>query len=171
MKIDRRSILKCAGPVPFIGAETNPAAAAQPEAGKPDYTIRIATGLAELAPEHIVSTTLYNGQFPGPLIRFREGQRVVVDIHNDTDTPELLHWHGQMIPADVDGAAEEGTPFVPAHGTRRISLVPKPAGFRCYHTHVPAFADLNHGTYTGQVGPVYIDPKNDSGPMTARSSS
>src|SRR5690348_15015512 len=118
MSIDRRSVLKCAGLVPLIGAESNLAAAAQTAGGKPDYTIRIATGLAELAPEHIVSTTLYNSQFPGPLIRFREGQRVVVDIQNDTDTPELLHWHGQMIPTDVDGASEEGTPFVPAHGTR-----------------------------------------------------
>jgi FtsP/CotA-like multicopper oxidase with cupredoxin domain len=163
MKIDRRSMLKCAGLVPLIGAEANLAADDQTAGGKPDYTIRIATGLAELAPEHIVSTTLYNGQFPGPLIRFREGQRAVVEIHNDTDTPELLHWHGQMIPSDVDGAAEEGTPFIPAHGTRRISFVPKPAGFRFCHTHVAALADLNRGTYTGQAGPVYIDPKNDPG--------
>jgi len=130
---------------------------------KADYTVRIATGLVELAPAHIISTTLYNGQFPGPLLRFKEGQRAVVDIYNDTDIPELLHWHGQMIPSDVDGASEEGTPFVPAHGMRRVSFVPKPAGFRFYHTHVPAGADLNRGTYTGQAGPVYIEPKNDPG--------
>ncbi len=128
-----------------------------------DYTLRIATGLVELAPEHIVSTTLYNGQFPGPLLRFKEGQRVMVDVHNDTDTPELVHWHGQMIPSDVDGAAEEGSPYVPAHGMRRLEFVPKPAGFRFYHTHVAAGSDLNRGTYTGQVGPVYIEPKNDPG--------
>ncbi len=164
MQLDRRSLLKCAGLFPLVGAEsTLSAAASQNAAVKPDYTIRIATGLAELAPGHIVSTTLYNGQFPGPLIRLREGQRVVVDIHNDTDTPELLHWHGQMIPADVDGSSEEGTPFIPAHGTRRVSFVPKPAGFRFYHTHVAALADLNRGTYSGQAGSVYIDPKNDSG--------
>jgi hypothetical protein len=69
-------------------------------------------------------------QFPGPLLRLEEGRRVIVDIHNDTDTPELVHWHGQMIPSDIDGAAEEGTPFVPAHGMRRIELVPRPSGFR-----------------------------------------
>src|SRR5450631_4290777 len=102
--------------------------ASQPEA-KADYTLRIAAGLAELSPEHIVSTTLYNGQFPGPILRFKEGQRVTVDIHNDTDTPELVHWHGQMIPSDVDGASEEGTPFVPVHGMRRVAFVPKPSGF------------------------------------------
>jgi FtsP/CotA-like multicopper oxidase with cupredoxin domain len=129
----------------------------------PDYTLRIATGLVELAPDHIVSTTLYNGQFPGPLLRFKEGQRVIVDILNDTDTPELVHWHGQMIPTDVDGASEEGTPFVPAHGMRRVSFVPKPSGFRFYHTHVIAGGDLNRGTYTGQAGPVYIEPKNNPG--------
>ena len=110
-----------------------------------------------------MSTTLYNGQFPGPLLRFKEGQPVIVDVHNDTDTPELVHWHGQMIPSDVDGAAEEGTPFVPAHGMQRISFVPRPSGFRFYHTHVVAGADLNRGTYTGQAGPVYIEPKNNAG--------
>ena len=108
---------------------------AESQAGdaKPDYTLRIGTGLVELAPDHIVSTTVYNGQFPGPLIRFKEGQRVVVDIHNDTDMPELVHWHGQMIPSDVDGAAEEGTPSSGTwHAAHRF--IPSPAGFRFYHT-------------------------------------
>jgi FtsP/CotA-like multicopper oxidase with cupredoxin domain len=128
-----------------------------------DYTLQIGTGLVELAPDHIVSTTLYNGAFPGPLLRFQEGRRVVVDIYNETDTPELVHWHGQAIPSDADGAAEEGTPFVPPHGMRRVAFVPKPSGFRFYHTHVRAGADLDRGTYTGQAGPVYIEPKNNPG--------
>src|SRR5579883_3053538 len=136
---------------------------ANPGDEKADYSLRIANGLVELAPDHIVSTTLYNDQFPGPLLRFREGQRVTVDIHNDTDTPELVHWHGQMIGSDVDGAAEEGTPYVPPRGMRRIAFVPKPSGFRFYHTHVVAGADLNRGTYTGQAGPVYIEPRDNPG--------
>jgi FtsP/CotA-like multicopper oxidase with cupredoxin domain len=158
MTLARRDFLKLsslAALAPSIEAFSRPIAA--------DYTLRIATGPAELAPEHIVSTTLYNGQFPGPLLRFKEGRRVIVDLYNDTDTPELVHWHGQMISSDVDGASEEGTPFVPAHGMRRISFVPKPSGFRFYHTHVFAGGDLNRGTYTGQAGPVYIEPKDDPG--------
>ena len=162
--IDRRSLLKFAGLAPLIGAVPRFAwAAGEVTTEKADYELRIATGLVELAPDHIVSTTLYNGQFPGPLLRFTEGQRAIVDVYNDTDTPELVHWHGQMIPSDVDGAAEEGSPFVPAHGMRRIAFVPKPAGFRFYHTHVAAGGDLSRGTYTGQVGPVYIEPKNNRG--------
>jgi len=162
--IDRRSFLKYAGLVPVIGAMPRLAwAASEITTEKADYTLRIGTGLVELAPGHILSTTLYNDQFPGPLLRFKEGQRVVVDIHNDTDTPELVHWHGQMIPSDVDGSAEEGSPFVPPHGMRQVAFVPKPSGFRFYHTHVVAGADLNRGTYTGQVGPVYIESKNNPG--------
>jgi FtsP/CotA-like multicopper oxidase with cupredoxin domain len=162
--IDRRALLTYGALLPLAAQASRPAhAAEQTTQEKADYTLRIATGLAELAPDHIVSTTLYNGQFPGPLLRFKEGQRSVVDVYNDTDTPELVHWHGQMIPSDVDGAAEEGTPFIPPHGMRRISFVPKPAGFRFYHTHVVAGGDLNRGTYTGQVGPVYVEPKNKPG--------
>jgi hypothetical protein len=139
LTIDRRSILKFAGPVPLISAAARVAWAADDIAAeKVDYTLRIATGLVELAPKHIVSTVLYNQQFPGPLLRFTEGRRAIVDLHNDTDTPELVHWHGQMIPSEVDGAAEEGSPFVPPHGTRRIAFVPKPAGFRFVHSHVIA---------------------------------
>jgi FtsP/CotA-like multicopper oxidase with cupredoxin domain len=159
MTLDRRSLLKAAGLASLSSVAPHIAWAA----AKPDFTLRIATGLVELAPDHIVSTTLYNDQFPGPLLRFREGQRVVVDIENQTDTPELVHWHGQTIPSDVDGAAEEGSPHVPAHGKRRISFVPKPAGFRFVHTHVPAYADLARGTYSGQAAPVYIEPKSHPG--------
>jgi len=131
--------------------------------GPADYSIRIASSPVEIAPRKIISTTTYNGQFPGPLLRFKEGQQVTVEIYNDTNTPEQLHWHGQMVPVDVDGAAEEGTPFVPSRGKRRISLVPQPSGYRFYHTHNRAGADLAAGQYGGQVGHVYIEPKNEPG--------
>jgi len=164
VKIHRRDLLKCAALIPLMGAVPRFArAAVEVNADKADYTLHIRTGLVELSPEHIVSTTLYDDQFPGPLLRMTEGQRVAVDIYNDTDTPELVHWHGQMIPSDADGASEEGSPFVPAHGNRRIAFTPRPSGFRFYHSHVVAGGDLNRGTYTGQAGPVYIEPKNNPG--------
>ncbi len=128
-----------------------------------DYTIRIGTGLVELTPDRILSTTCYNGRFPGPLLRLKEGRRVGVDIYNDTDTPEQLHWHGQFLPVDVDGSEEEGTPYIPAHGMRRIAFTPGPSGFRFYHTHVRAGSNLHAGQFSGQVGPVYIEPRHEPG--------
>jgi FtsP/CotA-like multicopper oxidase with cupredoxin domain len=134
-----------------------------PESGAADYTIRIQVSPIEIAPNRIISTTTYNAQFPGPLLRLKEAQPVTVDIVNETDAPEQLHWHGQFLPTDVDGAAEEGTPWIPAHGKRRITFTPAPSGLRFYHTHNRAGADLYAGLYSGQVGPVYIEPKENPG--------
>jgi FtsP/CotA-like multicopper oxidase with cupredoxin domain len=131
--------------------------------GPADYTLIIATPPIELAPNRIISVTNYNGQFPGPLLRLKEGERVAIDIRNDTDTPEQLHWHGQFVSTDIDGAAEEGTPFIPPHGSRRISFMPGPSGLRFYHTHVRAGANLTMGQYSGLVGPVYIEPRQHPG--------
>jgi FtsP/CotA-like multicopper oxidase with cupredoxin domain len=135
----------------------------EPSPGPADYTLRIKASPIEIAPKRIISTTAYNGQFPGPLVRLKEGRPVTVEIHNDTPTPEQLHWHGQKVPVDVDGSAEEGTPFIPAHGIRRITFTPGPAGLRLYHTHNRAGADLAAGQYGGQVGVVYIEPAHDPG--------
>src|SRR5579871_6841937 len=171
MTLDRRKFLHL-GAAGALGAAVPQGALAQsappdqavpPPQGKADHTIRIASGLVELAKDHIVSTKLYNEQFPGPLLRLKEGQKVVVDIHNDTDTPEQLHWHGQMVPVDVDGSSEEGTPFLPPHGSRRITFTPRPSGFRFYHTHVRAGSNLFNGQYGGLVGPVYIEGREEPG--------
>jgi FtsP/CotA-like multicopper oxidase with cupredoxin domain len=172
MPIDRREFLKLGGLATLGGAMpgllqaddvARDVAAMRPSGphGHADCTLRIGRSLVELAPDHIVSTRTYNGQFPGPLLRLKQGRPVVVDIFNDTDTPEQLHWHGQFLPAAVDGAAEEDTPYIPACGMRRISFTPGPAGLRFYHTHLRAGADLDLGQYSGMVGPA---------PMIARSS-
>jgi FtsP/CotA-like multicopper oxidase with cupredoxin domain len=144
-------------------SQPNATSTRENESGPADYTIRIEEAPIEIAPKIILSTVTYNGQFPGPLIRFHAGRQATVDIFNDTDTPEQLHWHGQKIPTDADGAAEEGTPYVPAHGKRRMTFTPNPAGLRFYHSHNRAGANLFAGTYTGQAGPVYIEPKNEPG--------
>ena len=174
MLTSRRSFLKFAGtaagagllhPILTPGLSAIPSVAnfTQPDQTAADYTLRIAATAVEIAPKHIVSGITYNGQFPGPLLRFKEGQQAIVDVHNDTDTSEQLHWHGQFVPVDVDGAGEEGTPYIPARGLRRITFTPRPSGFRFYHTHNRAGADLHAGQYSGQVGPVYIEPKHEPG--------
>ena len=139
----------------------SPAPAA--ETTKADITLQIAPVALELAPNHIISTIGYNGTCPGPVLRMREGVPVTVDVINDTDAPEFVHWHGLFVPAEVDGAEEEGTPPVPPHGRRRYQFTPKPAGTRWYHTHAMAGADLHRGTYTGQFGFLMIDSGNDPG--------
>jgi FtsP/CotA-like multicopper oxidase with cupredoxin domain len=145
----RRNFLKAAGtaagtalllPPGLLSqsAMTGENGASLPSEAAADYTLVIAIEPIELAPNRTISVTTYNGQFPGPLLRLKEGGRVTINIRDETDTPEQLHWHGQFLSTDVDGAAEEGTPFIPPHGSRRISFVPRPSDFRSYHTHVRA---------------------------------
>ena len=76
-EISRRKFLLTAGavagvsvvrPQSFYGA--SPSVLAQPDTPA-DYTLTIATKPIELAPKHIVSVTTYNGQFSGPLLRFK----------------------------------------------------------------------------------------------------
>jgi len=99
--VDQREFLKRSGlALIAAGGGAGVAAAAAcsrpappgPPNGKPDYTLRIGTGTVELAPDQIVSTLTYNGQFPGPLVRFKEGQPTWVDIfkrHRFTRTAAL----------------------------------------------------------------------------------
>jgi FtsP/CotA-like multicopper oxidase with cupredoxin domain len=133
------------------------------ETTKADFTLQIAPVALELAPNRIISTIGYNGTCPGPLLRMKEGVPVTVDVINQTETPEFVHWHGLFVPAEVDGAEEEGTPPVPPNGRRRYQFVPKPAGTRWYHSHAMAEADLHKGTYTGQFGFLMIDAGKDPG--------
>jgi FtsP/CotA-like multicopper oxidase with cupredoxin domain len=165
-EVNRREFLAATGATALELALETPSSIvpipARAEA-KPDFTIRIGKINLELAPGKVIETTGYNGRAPGPVLRMREGQRVTVNVVNDTDVPELVHWHGQFVPPEADGVEEEGTPFVPAHGHRRFTFVPGPSGSRWYHTHVMAGPDLGRSTYTGQFGFVYVEPKNEPG--------
>ena len=134
-----------------------------PHQGPVDVTLRIGPVLVDVTEGRTISTIGYNGGAPGPLIRLREGKPVAVEIINDTDTPEFVHWHGQLVPAAVDGAAEENSLMVPARGALRYRFKPGPSGLRFVHTHVTAESDLHRGTYTGQHAPIYIEPVNDPG--------
>ena len=148
-----------AGPPPHPGMAT-----LEPATGRAaDFTLRIAPMMVELAPQVVLSTIGYSNQVPGPLLRMKEGKRVAVEVINDTDVPEYVHWHGLFLPSDVDGAEEEGTPPVPPHGRRRYEFVAKPAGSRWYHSHTEAMMDLHRGAYTGQFGFLMIDSANDPG--------
>ena len=44
-----------------------------------------------------------NGSVPGPLIRLREGQDVVLNVSNRLDEISSLHWHGLLLPSGMDG--------------------------------------------------------------------
>jgi FtsP/CotA-like multicopper oxidase with cupredoxin domain len=103
--MDRRNFLLTAGAM-ATGAASNLVILTSLQASsKADHTIRIAPVSYEIAKGKTIKTVGYNGQVPGPLLRMKEGKPVTIDIFNDTDTPELVHWHGMFISTKADGAA------------------------------------------------------------------
>ncbi len=161
---ERPRLEQIAGPAqPAIGSPPEPILDPIATEHAADYTLQIAPMMVELAPQVVISTIGYNNKVPGPLLRMREGQRVTIDVVNDTDVPEYVHWHGLFVPPEMDGAEEEGTPPVPPHGRRRYEFVARPAGSRWYHSHAMAMKDLHRGSYTGQFGFLMIDAAHDPG--------
>ncbi len=169
LPIKRRDFLKIAGMAAAatrLDAQQQPsflAPAGSADVAKTDFTLQIGSVTVELAPNRIISTIGYNGTSPGPLLRMKEGVPVTVNVVNNTDVPEFVHFHGLLIPADVDGSEEEGTPPVPPHGSRRYQFTPTPAGTRWYHTHTMSMDDLHRGSYTGMFGFLIIEGGNNPG--------
>jgi len=162
--MDRREFLALMGSGACVSLASRAAQTQNPIA---DVTLRISPVEIEIAPGRIIKTTGYNGSVPGPVLRLPEGKTVTIDVNNETETPELAHWHGLFVASQVDGAAEEGTPVVPAHGFQRYTFVPRPSGTRWYHSHIRAGRNLKRATYSGQFGFLYVEPKNEPGQYDA----
>jgi FtsP/CotA-like multicopper oxidase with cupredoxin domain len=127
-----------------------------------DYTVRIAPIHLEIAPGKTVKTTAFNGRVPGELIRVPEGKQIAIDVVNETEVPDIVHWHGLHIPAEEDGASEEGSPMCAPHGgIQRYTYAARPAGFRWYHSHTYAGHNLDRSTFTGEFGFLMIDPASN----------
>ena len=106
-----------------------------PAGGAADYTLRIEPCTLEIAPGVTVKTTAYNGQVPGPMLKFKKNAPVTIDVTNGTDVADLVHWHGLRTDSLNDGAMEEGSPMINPGETFRYQLTPNPSGTRWYHTH------------------------------------
>jgi FtsP/CotA-like multicopper oxidase with cupredoxin domain len=129
----------------------------------PDYSLRIAPLRLEFAPGKVIETFAYNGAVPGPVLRLREGRQVSIDISNDTDIDDIIHWHGLYVPSAADGAMEEGSPMVEHGGAQRYTFSPRPTGTRWYHSHNVAGTDLRRSLYSGMYGFLIVEPANDAG--------
>ena len=139
----------------------HPSQSAPAQLPAPDYRIEIAEIDWELSPKKKIRTAAYNGQIPGKLLRVTEGKPVAIEISNHLDREEIIHWHGQWIPVEADGAMEEGSPMIPAGSSTSVQFTPRPAGLHWYHTHAMAGHSLKLGLFTGQSGILLVDPRSN----------
>ncbi|MFJ7141544.1 copper resistance system multicopper oxidase [Pseudomonas protegens] len=76
-----------------------------------------------------------NGSLPGPLLRWREGDRVTLRVRNRLHQMTSIHWHGIILPADMDGVPGLSFDGIEPGGLYRYSFPVKQHGTYWYHSH------------------------------------
>lgn len=92
-----------------------------------------------------------NGSVPGPLVRLREGQNLVVDLLNESSMGTSIHWHGLLVPFLMDGVPGVTMAAVEPGESFRYEFPVRQAGTYWWHAHT-----LQEPM--GHYGPIIIDP-------------
>ncbi len=102
--------------------------------------------------DHRAMATGINGSVPGPLVRLQEGHRVVLNVTNRLAADTSIHWHGLLLPFDMDGVPGISFDGIKPGETFRYEFDVRQNGTYWYHSH----SDLQE--QTGVYGPLVIDP-------------
>ena len=162
--LDRRSLLRGAalGGTGLVVANWYPAwaqpvsrgiAKPVPELSGDTISLRIAQEMVSVdgRQAHVIAM---NGTVPAPLLRLREGQAVRITIDNALDEETSLHWHGLLVPFQMDGVPGLSFPGIPAHSTFTYKFPIQQSGTYWYHSHSGLQEAMGH------YGPIVIDPKD-----------
>ena len=93
-----------------------------------------------------------NGVLPGPLIRLREGQNARLSVTNTLDEDTSIHWHGLLLPFQMDGVPGVSFPGIKPRETFVYEFPIRQSGTFWYHSHSGLQEPLGH------YGPLVIDP-------------
>jgi CopA family copper-resistance protein len=97
--------------------------------------------------------TAVNGRVPAPLLRWREGDTVTLRVTNRLLAPTSIHWHGVIVPADMDGVPGLSFDGIRPGETYRYRFKVNQAGTYWYHSH------SRFQEQTGLYGPLIIEPR------------
>lgn len=93
-----------------------------------------------------------NGQSPGPLLRWREGETVTISVTNRLKVQTSIHWHGIRLPSAMDGVPGMSFTGIDPGETFTYSFPVRQSGTYWYHAH-SGFQEQ-----TGLYGPIVIEP-------------
>ena len=95
----------------------------------------------------------YNGASPGPILRFREGEDVTIHVTNNLDEPTSVHWHGLILPYQMDGVPGLSYPGIAPGETFTYRFPIKQSGTYWFHSH-SGFQEPD-----GAYGAIVIEPQ------------
>ena len=93
-----------------------------------------------------------NGTIPAPLLRLKEGQNVRLTVENRLNEDTSIHWHGFIVPFQMDGVPGISFPGIRAGQSFTYEFPIKQSGTYWYHSHSGLQEQLGH------YGPIIIDP-------------
>lgn len=98
--------------------------------------------------------TVVNGQLPAPLLRWRQGDTVSIHVTNRLSAPTSIHWHGMILPANMDGVPGISFDGIPPGVTYTYRFPVMQAGTYWYHSH------SRFQEQVGLYGPIVIEPRD-----------
>ncbi|MBS0488616.1 MAG: copper resistance system multicopper oxidase [Proteobacteria bacterium] len=96
-----------------------------------------------------------NGTVPAPLVRLKEGQQVRLSVTNNLDEDTSIHWHGLLLPFEMDGVPGVSFPGIKPGETFNYEFKVRQAGTYWYHSHSGLQEQMGH------YGPIVIDPAGE----------
>jgi FtsP/CotA-like multicopper oxidase with cupredoxin domain len=120
-----------------------------------DLEARVAE--VEVEPGLRVKAWTYDGGLPGPLIRTKVGDRLIVHFKNQLPEATTVHWHGVRVPIEMDGVPGISQPEMKTGDVFTYDFVVRDAGLYWYHPHVMSAAQVGFGLY----GALQVDDPDD----------
>lgn len=117
------------------------------------YNLTIAREPVNITGNSVKKITV-NGTIPGPTLRFKEGEEVTIHVTNKMDEDTSVHWHGMLLPGEMDGVPGfNGFPGIKPGETFTYHFKIRQAGTYWYHAH--SMGQEQDGHY----GSIVITPK------------
>src|SRR4051812_49012383 len=111
-----------------------------------EYTLEASEFNWEVRPGKIISAWGFNNQVPGPQLKAKKGDTMVVKVINNLPEATMVHWHGLRLPASMDGTGEVQKPIEPGEVFEYRFVVPD-AGTFWYHAHQNETVQMERGLY------------------------
>ena len=99
------------------------------------------------------TATVVNSSLPAPTLRWRQGDTVTLRVRNTLPTTSSIHWHGMILPADMDGVPGLSFMGIPPGGSYAYRFAVNQSGTYWYHSH------SRFQEQTGLYGAIVIEPR------------
>ena len=98
--------------------------------------------------------TVVNGQLPAPLLRWRQGDTITLRVRNTLPVRSSIHWHGIILPADMDGVPGLSFTGIAPGETYTYRFTVNQSGTYWYHSHSRFQEQI------GLYGPIVVEPRD-----------